>query len=221
MKRVLILVEGHAEEAFAASILVPHFLSHGIALTATRICTAREEGRRKFRGGHGSQYSHIRRDVLHLLGDSDAAAVTTMLDYYRLPDDFPGQKTRPKRSRARAQAQHLEEQLAADIGNSRLLPNLIVHEFEALLFSSPDAISETSPGAPPADDIVASLKRTKTPEEIDDGPTTHPAARLQQLVPNYQKVIHGTRIAQAIGLDVMRRKCPKFNAWIETLEQLA
>jgi hypothetical protein len=221
MKRVLILVEGQVEEAFVASILGPHFLSRGIVLAATRICTAREEGRRKYRGGHGSRYSHIRRDVLHLLGDSDAAAVTTMLDYYRLPDDFSGQRTRPKRSGARAQSQRPEEQFAADIGNARLLPNLIVHEFEALLFSSPDAISETCPGAPPADDIVVSLKRTKRPEDIDDGPTTHPAARLHQLVPSYQKVIHGTRIAQAIGLDVIRRNCPKFNAWIESLEQLA
>jgi len=52
---------------------------------------------------------------------------------------------------------------------------------------------------------------------------TAPAKLIAQVIPGYdeQKAVFGPLIAENIGLDVIRRKCPGFNAWLTRLETLA
>lgn len=92
MRRALVLVEGQTEEAFVGSVLYPHFLVLGLALRPVVISTKRVKAGGKFKGGITSS-QQVCREVRFLLNDSGAAAVTTMLDLYGLPDDFPGQSS--------------------------------------------------------------------------------------------------------------------------------
>lgn len=64
-------------------------------------------------------------------------AITTMLYFYGYPEDAPGRATLPEGD-CHSQVHHLEEQMSMDIQDYRLIPNLLLHEFEALLFSSPE-----------------------------------------------------------------------------------
>jgi len=58
-----------------------------------------------------------------------------------------------------------------------------------------------------------------TPEEINDGPNTHPSARLKRL-PGYKKAANGILVAEAIGLGKIRSECQHFNAWLSRIENL-
>ena len=137
MNHVLVLVEGQTEEAFIRDVLSPGLWPHGVALVPTVVATKRLMTGGKFKGGTSS-YQRVAFRVRQLLEDSAARLVTTMLDLYRLPNDFPGWKTCPKGS-GRGKAEHLEQHFAQDIGSTRFRPYFSVHEFEALLFADLDA----------------------------------------------------------------------------------
>jgi len=140
LKRIYVLTEGPTEEAFVKNVLAPHLFAFDKWPEATSVCTHHERGRRAFRGGALS-YNRVRRDLLRLLG-SRPEAVTTMFDYYALRGDLPGWDSLPDGGAAAARARHLETALAADIDDARFIPNLVLHEYEGLLFSSPRTIAE-------------------------------------------------------------------------------
>jgi len=66
MKRVLLLVEGTTEEIFIKEILAPHLATFGKWPEVTMVCSRREEGKRKYRGG-GFTYGKFRNDLRLLL----------------------------------------------------------------------------------------------------------------------------------------------------------
>jgi hypothetical protein len=59
-----------------------------------------------------------------------------------------------------------------------------------------------------------------SPEDIDEGQETPPSKRILIQLDRYQKVIHGTAAAKAIGMQAMRRECSHFRQWIERLKAL-
>ena len=93
MKRCLILVEGPTEERFVKDVLLAEFLPRGLHLTPIILATKVVKSGGKFTGGVTS-YAKIRRDLIKLLGAS-GCWVTTMIDYYGLPEDTPGMSSRP------------------------------------------------------------------------------------------------------------------------------
>jgi hypothetical protein len=220
LKRVLLLVEGQTEEAFVKHVLNPTLSSNGLLLQPTLICTKRVQARRQHRGGTGGSYQHIRRDMQALLRDSNAAAVSTILDFYGLPSDFPGKDSQPEGT-CQERVRYLEDCFSQDIQSPRFVPNLLLHEFEALLFSEPEAIAAAFPGGSPLRELRAILKEFPSPEEINERPETTPCARLLKLFPDYGKVRHGAIIAGNIGLQRMRQRCGHFDDWVCRLEQIA
>jgi hypothetical protein len=53
-----------------------------------------------------------------------------------------------------------------------------------------------------------------------DGVSTCPSRQLKALFPYYDKKFHGPSICQRIGLNNIRRACPRFNGWLIKLENL-
>ncbi|MFY9826903.1 MAG: DUF4276 family protein [Thermoanaerobaculia bacterium] len=219
MKRALVLVEGQTEETFVRDILGPHLLTVEILVTAILISTKRVKSGEKFKGGVTS-YPQVRREVWNLLKDTGAAAVTTMMDYYGLPNDFPGLASLPREKSCYERVKHLEEAFREDIGHRTFLPYLSLHEFEALLLVVPKEIEKVSPGKHDAARLVAEVARFASPEEVNDGPETHPSARICRVVPGYQKRLHGPVIASRIGLAAIRKRCRHFDEWLRRLENL-
>ena len=217
MKRAHVLVEGQTEETFVQGVLRPHLLQQEIELTPVLVATKRLKSGGKFKGGI-TDYGKVRNDLLRLLGDTSADLVTTMMDFYGLPADFPGMRTLPRRAASSERADHLEAALRADLGHGRFFPYLSLHEFEALLFTAPAEVDVTFPGCRKALEEICS--RVASPEEINDGKETHPAARLARLIPTYRKPLHGPTISGRIGLPSLRARCPHFNDWVTRLERL-
>lgn len=218
MNRVHILVEGQTEETFVRDLLQPHLMTKNIFLTPIIIATKRTKEGAKFRGGITS-YKKFKKQIKLLLRDSSVMAVTTMIDYYGLPDKWPGKDSVSGRTCFERVA-YLEKVLQDEINHRKFLPYLALHEFEALLFSDSAKIAATFPEMDVEKTLLSIRNSVHSPEEINDGPTTHPAARLLALLPSYHKTLHGPLIARRIGLDNIRGVCLHFDQWLTKLESL-
>ncbi|WP_375755394.1 DUF4276 family protein [Corallococcus exercitus] len=218
MKRVLILVEGQTEETFVREVLAPYVLSRGLALIPRLVVTKYVKEGGSFKGGV-PQYALVQGDLRRLLGDTGASCVTSMLDYYGLPKDFPGLSTRPS-GNCYARVEHVERAFAEDIRHPRFLPYLALHEFEAMLFADPSRCSLSF-----TPDEIAKLQIIRagvpSPEEINEHPDTAPSKRVLAVSPGYQKTLHGPLAVMDIGLAAIRAACPHFAQWLSKLEALA
>jgi len=217
MKKLFIMVEGQTEERFVKDILSDYFFQNNIFAQPILVTTKVVNDGTNFRGGWVS-YSNTRRDLLKLLADTSVYKVTTMLDYYGLPDDFPAWVSHADCYKSVLAA---ESAFANDINHSKFLPYLQLHEFEGIIFSSPKAIVDTLGGGKSAKlaEVKKHLEHYHSPEEIDQGPETHPSKRLIKMFKDYNKPLHGSLIAQRTGLDEILKLCPHFKRWVDLIIQ--
>jgi len=213
MKRINIFVEGQTEEVFVQKVLYEHFQPLNIFLTPILIRTGR-----KGKGGVSS-YGKIRKQIYRKCHQDKKSFVSTMFDYYGLPNDFPGKNKLPNTDDPIKKVTYLENEFNKDISLPNFIPNFLVFEFEALLFTKTEAFGqwfETS--------VIEKLAQVRdkfsTPEHINDNPKTSPSKRIIKLCPSYKKIYHGTHIALDIGLDLIRKDCHHFNDWLNRLEKL-
>lgn len=216
-RKAFILVEGQTEETFVKEVL-SEFMPEGLFLQPVIIATKRVNSGGKFKGGVPS-YPKVRNEVQHLLADSSAVGVTTMLDYYALPPSFPG-RAQPQGQTSTELVRSVESAWEADINSLRFRAYLSLHEFEALLFSEPAAIAQGFAKPELESDLAAIRSQFSTPEEINDHPETAPSARLEKLYPRYSKPFFGTLIARRIGIEAMMAECPHFADWVSFLRTL-
>lgn len=214
MKRVAVYVEGFTEEGFVNRLLAPHFKIMGITLTPIILKTKKRDDAKDEKGGYITYYK-IQKAIRELLNNFDN--VTTMFDYYKLPRDFPG-KDGIKGKTCYERVDFLEDRFYDDVESRRLIPYLSLHEFEALVLTSPEAIDRAFPDQHVKQEIEKITHKADSPEEINDDENTHPSARLITIVDCYSKAYHGPLIANNIGLNTIRSKCPHFNEWLSKLE---
>jgi len=212
MTRIKIFVEGQTEETFVRDVLEPSFRLQRKWLVPILAKTSSNG-----RGGIVS-YGKIKHQVSRLCREDRSAYVTTMIDLYGLPKDFPGRDSAPRGS-CFDRACYLEQQFAQDINEQNFFPNLIVHEFEGLLFSGPEKFSEWFDEAT-TNKLIQVRNAFSSPEDINDSPHTAPSKRIKAVASGYQKTLHGPLISADIGLAVIRGNCIHFKEWLETLEQL-
>ena len=228
MSRLLLHVEGQTEETFVNDVLAPHLCDRGYSSVRARLVgNARQRDRR----GGIRDWNAVRRDITNHLREDTGSFATTMVDYYGLPRS--GQRAWPGRARASTlpfaeKADAVEATLLAGILHemgggfdpNRFVPYVMMHEFEALLFSDCDQFGRGIG----RQDLAASCQGIRdqfaSPEEIDDSPDTAPSKRAESLVAGYQKPLLGILAALAVGLDAMRRECPHFAMWLSRLEAL-
>jgi len=223
MRLVLIAVEGQTEERFVKDVLAPHLQLRGIRIVPTILRTKIVRQGGPFKGGLTS-FRQIDERVTCLLRDSHAVLVTTMFDYYgRWRNDFltnyRSEKT-PAGATARERVQSVEREMEIYFDHPRFRAFLVLHEFEALLFSSPAEIAAAVNQPETAKQLEQIRQTFPTPEEIDDQPQSAPSKRLLTVIEGYQKPAHGALIASRIGIERIRGQCPHFAEWLSTLEAL-
>lgn len=216
MSRVYVLVEGQTEEAFVRELLVPHYARLGRFLTPIIVSTSPG-----YKGGVVS-YAKVKPQVIRLCGQDPDAFVTTMFDLYALPSDFPGKASPhfPANATGHHKALFLETRLMQDINRENFLPNLMVYEFEALLFAQPALFAQWTDDTVVVTTLSAAVANAGTPEDVNDSPHTAPSKRILSVMPGYQKTFHGPLIACDIGLAALRHACPHFHAWLLAVEAL-
>lgn len=217
MKRLIIVVEGDTEKEFVDKVLSPYLYAKGLlSVNCFKI---------KHTKGGLTKYQHLKTDLINCVYESNVL-VSTLIDFYALPKDFPKyEEARTIVNRANRLA-FLEKAIVEDIEAEKensfpnLLPYIQLHEFEALVFSSIDAIkslySNEDAKFNELEQIIASYPN---PEDINDSPQTAPSKRLKnnQLIRGYNKVNDGIMIIEEAGIETVLSKCQRFKTWVETL----
>lgn len=216
MIRIKLLVEGQTEETFVRDVLAPHYDRQQIFITPIVVLTSPG-----YKGGV-TGYGKIKHQLTKLCRGDRGAFISTMFDLYGLPNDFPGkqEKAYPANGDGEQKASYLEKHLAVDVNEQNFIPYFMVHEFEALLFVTPEKFAVWIDDEGPVASLNKIMRGRATPEQINDSPHTTPSKQIAALIPQYQKTLHGPLIAADIGLDAMRRVCPHFNGWLQRLEKL-
>lgn len=217
MKRLVIVVVGDSEKEFIDKLLRPYLYAKGLySVNCFKI---------KHTKGGLTKYQHLKTDLINCVYESNVL-VSTLIDFYALPKDFPKYEEAKtivnRENRLAFLEKAIVEDMEAEKENSfpNLLPYIQLHEFEALVFSSMDAIkslySNEDAKFNQLEQIIAAYPN---PEDINDSPQTAPSKRLKnnQLIRGYNKVTDGIMIIEEAGIENVLNKCPRFKTWVETL----
>jgi len=214
MKRVIIICEGETEREFCKNVLAPHLFHHDIFIQPPLI--------KRSMGGI-VRWSILKKEIeTHLLEPN--VIVSTLIDYYGLYQkyNFPSWSEGEKIVDKNARMDFLETAMKEDISDTirhRYIPYLQLHEFEGLLFNDIQHFYDQVPKA----ELVglAELKQTfadyTNPEMINNNKETSPSQRLKRIIKGYNKPLYGHYFAEAIGIDQIRAKSPRFNQWVEKI----
>lgn len=227
MININIIVEGSSEETFVNDVLAPHFSKINKFISARKIKTGWDKSNNKPAKGGLLKYIKFKNDVLRWI-ESDRnrpdTYYTSFIDLYAFPIDSES----PYITAIRAitdkyqKIAALEAAISNDINHMKFIPYVQLHEFEAFLLVDPDKLLVMYPGNNSA---IRKLKldiSNISPEEVNDSPLTAPSKRIIKYLPDYkgQKAQVGPLVADDIGLNELRNKCPHFNEWITKLENL-
>lgn len=140
------------------------------------------------------------------------------VDFFRCPE-VPQKERWSGKTNHQERVVEMEKCIHEDIGDSRFIPYMQLHEFEALLFASNDGFTAffSEEQAKKTQQIIECYDN---PEDINTTPAGAPSKRLLAIKEDYDKVIEGNLIAIEIGFGKIMEKCPRFKAWIEKLIEL-
>ena len=116
MKRLVIVVEGDTEKKFVDVILMPYLRVYGIHNYSCYKIS-------KTNGGL-THYQHLRKDIQRAINEG-GTVVTTLIDYYALPNDFPKYKEAMVKIDKNERLSFLEQAILEDLQGSSYLPNFI------------------------------------------------------------------------------------------------
>ena len=225
MTRLHLFAEGTTELVFAREVLGPHLWSYHVYLhNPVLTAHARKKGR-VHRGG-GRKFRPMQNDIERRLQEDHGPDVhfTTMIDLYALHQDFPGRgEADSLRNKPYDRVASLEQSWSRKTNDSRFIPFIQMHEFEAYLYTEVAKLAEFFDHASHGiEELQTIANSVRSPELIDDGQHTAPSKRITAQFPTYErlKATVGPQMAMLIGLQKIRAACPHFDAWIRRLEQL-
>ena len=214
MKNVFIYCEGQTEESFVNAVLYPYFANMDIYVTPI-IHKTKRTPTKSYKGGV-IDYKPI-KDELRILCKNPNVFVTTMFDYYGMPNNTPAIDHTDTDLYKRIE--YIEQAITNDIGCNNLSFNLLVHEFEGLLFSDTQAFS-TIANDKAHENLHAMRASAETPEHINNSVSTAPSKRIESVISDYTKVRQGIIVAKNIGINKMLSECKHFADWIDRIKSL-
>ncbi len=209
MKRFVFLVEGDTELLLINKHVIPFLYQKGFSnsMQAQKIVTNRKMNKK----GGVINYEYLKNDMHRVLAQGNVI-VTTFLDFFRLPSSFPGYTLES------GKVELIECAVSKDMGeNPNIIPYIQVHEFEALLFSDIRGFEIVVDKEKEIAKLAAIIQKYDNPEDINNRPQTAPSKRLIDIF-GYEKVSDGELIMDALGIEIMISKCPRFRSWIEKIE---
>jgi hypothetical protein len=208
MTRLYVVAEGLTEVDFVTQILKPHLEAH--TQHSTTVAAPTINGYRT--------YAKLKKFLKTLLrSQSRELRVSTMIDLFKLPGDFPGRHKvadLPPLERV----QRLEHHLGEHISDRRFFPYIQLHEFEALVLVDLPALAHQHPNRRLAiTELAERLERDfSTPEQVNG--LRPPSYWIKSVVPEYNKRLDGVATVERIGLARLRARCQHFGQWLKCLE---
>jgi len=225
MSYLVVLCEGHTEMGFVQQVLAPHLDKFGTVCHPILLGKKIKHNIPEAPGGVFN-YEPVRRHIYAELKrhTSVKSFVTTMLDFYAFPRDFPDFDTLAAEPDSVKRVAAFENAMAEHVGSKpRFIANIQLHEFETLVFSHLEKLrpvfEDDKAALKSIDEIMADIQGLQ-PEEINHTKENAPSKRLLRHLPRYNKRTMGPRIVKQIGLPNLRTSCPHFGEWLTKLEQL-
>lgn len=215
MNKVLnIIVEGPTELEFVRECMMPYFADRNIF----NVRPISIETRPGHKGGDVRYEGRFKPLVQTILRGKENLIVTSLIDYYKLDSDFPKYSEAKNISDVNQRVSFIEQACFENINDSRFLPYIQLHEFEALLFTKWDGFADFTITEGNKKKIKEIIRDFPNPELINDRPELAPSKRLINLItPRYEKPFHGNYIALENGFEAILDKCPRFNNWVKNL----
>lgn len=222
MIRLHIIAEGQTEQNFVNTVLQPHLAKFNVFVNARCVLTSKDRRQAKMYRGGLLSYEKAKKDIQAWLKEDfhGECRFSTMFDLYALPDDFPECAEASAQKDPYERIRILEKPMADDINDSRFVPYIQLHEFEALILSDPQQLEwEYLEHNTPIQNLIK-MAGTQNPELINDGQETAPSKRILKEIPEYDKATSGVAVARHIGLEKLRERCRHFGEWVSRLENL-
>ena len=227
MSNITFICEGSSEKNLVDWVLNPYWKNKSLPITGSVIILGEGNPCCKGTGGDVS-FERLKVDLSFAMQtDTDKSFFTTVFDFYELHGDWPGQNLISGNMSSLKKVEIIENSTKDFLQKlydklpvmDRFIPYFMLHEYEGLLFTSPEAITEVTK----AGKSTAALRKILSdfhskPEEINT--TLSPSERLSRAKANYGKTLHAHRIMLKIGIDAVRAACPHFNDWMTKLESL-
>lgn len=217
---------------FVKRLLAPHLGARGIDIHAP-VVTTRFNRRLgvKYKGG-GSNFALWKRDLGNLWkqhGGRPQTHLTTFIDLYALPSDFPGYNNAVTQLPFRYRADKLQEALkvwAESQGFKRFIPYLAVHEFETMVFTDVQALRTLFLEYDgPINNLANEVGAFLDVEGINSTPDGAPSKRIAKHIPVYAKYKRSEQsgiinVLEMIELHAIRRACNNVDVWVRAMESL-
>ena len=174
MKRVVFIVEGDTEVSFIQKRVIPYLYSKGFTnpMNAQKILTNRKLNKK----GGNVGFEYLKNDVSRVAATKNVL-ITTLLDFFRLPTDFPGYTT--DSLRLPDMEQGIKEKVTEFMDASCFLPYIQRHEIESLMYTSMDGFNVVVDDQESLDELQRIIDSYPTPEDINGGADTAPSKRLK------------------------------------------
>ncbi len=217
---IMVLVEGKTEEIFVNDLLVPYMAPKNIYLYPTQLSKPGQKG-------GDVRFSRAQRDIGMHLKQRPNTYVTTFIDFYGTKE-WPGLNSVRSGATPAEIAQTINEATKTEVvslfadrrADTRFIPYVAVHEFEAMLFSDIDLLSaRLNVNRKKVEQV---LMEYGEPEAVNNNPETAPSKRLDAWSVNgkFPKTTTGIVIARQIGIPTIREKCSLFDNWLTTIENI-
>ncbi|MDQ2043401.1 DUF4276 family protein [Pseudoalteromonas sp. 20-92] len=217
LMNVVAIVEGRTEQVFVERVLAPYLGEKNIFITATQISKPGQKG-------GDVKFSRAEKDIGRFLKQRPDIYVTQFFDYYGLKQ-WPTLDTVAAHNHTEiakrlndAAFEYIAENYDEYQARRRFIPYMAMHEFEALLFSDEKILANALEIK--VEEVKAIIDVCDEPEKINNSRETAPSKRLDQLKRRgkFRKTTEGISIAEQIGVEKMRQRCPLFNEWLSRLE---
>lgn len=214
---VVAIVEGRTEQIFVERVLAPYLGTKNIFIRATQISKPGQKG-------GDVKFSRAEKDIGSFLKQRPDTYVTQFFDYYGLKE-WPDLDAISNQSHIEiaellnnAANEHVIRKYGDYQAERRFIPYMAMHEFEALLFSDEAILAQALDVE--IEQVTAIIAACGEPEQINNSRETAPSKRLNQLKQSgkFKKTTEGISIAEQIGVEKMRLRCPLFNQWLNQLE---
>lgn len=210
MDRLVFIVEGDSEVAFVNQKIIPYlynFTPPGkcLYINVQKVTTNRKLNKKGGNVGFDYLKNEIRR-----ISAQDNPWITTFLDFFRLPTDFPCFSVDSTK------ISNIESSMSQEIQYDKFIPYIQRHEFEALLFAQCDGFRNINLEEKQIAAIRQISEQYPNVEDINGGPETSPSKRLEHIF-DYRKVLHSQIVLSDINIESIMNRSPKFKSWISSL----
>lgn len=220
-KKLFIYCEGWTEEMIVERLIRNHLAQHGVTVVRPETCatTLDPDGQR----GGFVNWEAIEFDLRQTFTDNTDPDMrfTTLLDVFRMPKKVLNLASMTTPAGTPAEVAAVEKAIEAVFNEPRFKAYLQRHELESLLLADMDAVEHVfHRDKAGIQALRADIAGFANAEDINHGPTTHPAARLAAAVAGYEdlKASNAYFVLKDADFNMVRSKCPRFDAWLKHWE---